>query len=87
MNTSNLLRVNGIHRILLVTSAIHMPRARAAFRNVGLETIEAPAPAEPHDRRAGFWFQLLPDPSALDRSTQALKEWAGYWSYRIRGWA
>jgi uncharacterized SAM-binding protein YcdF (DUF218 family) len=87
VNTSDLLRIHGIHRILLVTSAIHMPRARAAFRKVGLDAIEAPAPAEPHQRRAGLWFRLLADPGALDRSTLALKEWTGLWSYRLRGWA
>jgi len=87
VNTGDLLRSQGIRRILLVTSALHMPRARAAFRKVGLDPIEAPAPPDLHDRRAGFWFELLPDPSALGRSTQAVKEWTGLWSYRLRGWA
>jgi uncharacterized SAM-binding protein YcdF (DUF218 family) len=87
VDTGDLLRSQGIRRILLVTSAVHMPRARAAFRKVGLDPIEAPAPPDLHDRRAGFWFELLPDPSALGRSTQAVKEWTGLWSYRLRGWA
>ena len=33
----DLLASRGIHRALLVTSALHMPRAVAAFRKAGLE--------------------------------------------------
>jgi uncharacterized SAM-binding protein YcdF (DUF218 family) len=33
----------GIRRILLVTSAMHMPRAAGAFRKAGFEVIAAPA--------------------------------------------
>src|SRR5690606_3989740 len=40
--TAELLRAAGIDHILLVTSALHMPRARAAFERTGLTVFPAP---------------------------------------------
>lgn len=37
-----LLQAQGVRRILLVTGALHMPRARGVFERAGLEVLEAP---------------------------------------------
>ena len=82
-NTAALLRGEGRHTILLVTSAAHMPRAAASFEKQGLRVIPAPAlspPVQPVDpwqpRRAMLWD-----------ASHALHEYIGLWVYRWRGWA
>jgi len=70
-----MLRALGLGRVILVTSAVHMPRAVAEFRAAGLEVIPAPVGASegyPHGVRA--W---LPSATALARSQAALYELAG----------
>jgi uncharacterized SAM-binding protein YcdF (DUF218 family) len=76
----------GIHRILLVTSAMHMPRAAGAFRKAGFEVVMAPA-----DFRSGwgspdFLSQWRPRAEYLDDTEDALHEWLGIAVYRLRGW-
>lgn len=74
--SAELLRARGIDRVLLVTSALHMRRASALFRNQGLTVIEI---ACDHESRSRFgWVDWLPDAAALDGSARALKEWVGY---------
>jgi|SRR5579862_664356 len=80
------LAPRGIRRILLVTSAMHMPRAAGAFRRAGFEVMAAPA-----DFRTG-WGQpnalekMRPTASNLVSSDAALHEWLGIAIYRMRGW-
>lgn len=92
--TKNLLEQRGLRRILLVTSALHMPRAFALFERAGLEV--TPAPTDFYlvrvGRRgsgkthAGEWiFQIVPEVGNLSRSTDALKEYLAMAYYRMRG--
>jgi uncharacterized SAM-binding protein YcdF (DUF218 family) len=73
--TARLAREHGVHRILLVTSSLHMPRASLLFRDEGVRVIPVSVP-EPESTRSGIrrWF---PARSALWRSGRALKEYAG----------
>ena len=84
--SAELIRALGIERVLLVTSALHMPRALASFRAAGVEAIPAPTDFEamPQPAQALRW---LPDAGALAGSTRALKEYLGWWVYWWRGWA
>jgi uncharacterized SAM-binding protein YcdF (DUF218 family) len=82
-----LLARRGIARILLVTSASHMPRAAAVFRKVGFDVVAAPA-----DFRTGRGtphpiLRWVPSAHALADSATVLHEWLGLWIYRSRGWA
>ena len=43
LDSYGLLAPRGIRRIILVTSALHMPRAAVAFRKAGFDVIPAPA--------------------------------------------
>lgn len=70
-------------RILLVTSAWHMPRAAASFKRQGLLVIPAPT-FDPPSHTAPPW---LPNRSALRDSAHWLHEYLGLWIYRLRGWA
>lgn len=79
--TSLLLRSMGIDRVLLVTSALHMRRAKALFEAEGLQVIPA---ATDHEARAlSSWQKWLPDADALDGSARALKEWVGWFAVRL----
>jgi uncharacterized SAM-binding protein YcdF (DUF218 family) len=86
LQTARLLEQHGLQQVLLVTSALHLPRALATFRAAGINALPAPTdfevmPEPPHLLR---W---LPDAEALFDSTRALKEYWGLWVYRWRGWA
>ena len=79
--TAPLLKARGIGRILLVTSALHLPRAQALFAAQGLQVTPAPTDFEAHLRPPGVqaW---LPDAQALEGSGRAMKEWVGKWTRR-----
>ena len=64
--------------MILVTSALHMRRARAEFERAGLKVIPAPTDFEALGRTTEprDW---LPSADALDGSGRAFKEWVGYW--------
>ncbi|MBX9652397.1 YdcF family protein [bacterium] len=82
--TAKILREKGIKKIILVTSAFHMPRAVALFEREGFEVIAAPSDA----RAAGLGINLgifLPSSEALRRTTLAINEYVGYYGYKLIG--
>jgi uncharacterized SAM-binding protein YcdF (DUF218 family) len=80
--TAKMLAPLGITRVLLVTDAYHMPRARRAFAVAGLDPVAAPTGYI--GRSALRPQQLVPNAEALRVSNVALREWtAGLW-YRLR---
>lgn len=63
-------------RIVLVTSASHMPRAKLHFETVGLQ----PLPAPTHyltGRQSSGWRYWLPGAEHLVKTERALYEWLG----------
>ncbi|MEO0949213.1 MAG: YdcF family protein [Cyanobacteria bacterium J06641_5] len=82
----------GSKQVLVVTSAVHMPRSMAIFRKQGIEAIAAPtdyqsteAPGPPPVyARITTW---LPDAQNLAHTSRALREYIGLVIYRLRGWA
>jgi uncharacterized SAM-binding protein YcdF (DUF218 family) len=85
--THKLLAAHGINRVLLVTSAIHMPRAVAAFRKVGFDVVAAPADFQSGWVAQASVFNWLPSSGSLLNSSNVLHEWLGYFIYKLRGWA
>jgi len=73
--SAEILAGQGINRILLVTSAYHMPRARRLFEAQGLEVIPVATDHEVLSRP--LWRNLLPETRALDGSSRAIKEIVG----------
>jgi uncharacterized SAM-binding protein YcdF (DUF218 family) len=67
------LRAAGVKRVLLVTHAFHVSRARAQFERAGLEVI--PAPTGFQGLRRFDWLHLVPSADALRLSHVALREW------------
>jgi uncharacterized SAM-binding protein YcdF (DUF218 family) len=72
-NTARLAHPLGVRRILLVTSALHMPRAKLLFERQGFEVTPVPVPEKGH--RQTWRDRWLPSPNALWRSGRALKEY------------
>jgi uncharacterized SAM-binding protein YcdF (DUF218 family) len=65
-------------RVLLVTSALHMPRALKIFgKTPGIEWIPASTDAEVYSLDASLARQIFPSASALERTTRAIKEYTG----------
>jgi uncharacterized SAM-binding protein YcdF (DUF218 family) len=88
LNTAGIWRERHFRSGLLVTSAIHMPRALASFQKVGLDVAPWPADFRGHPYPLVYSvFDLLPDAGSLDKTTMAIKEWLGRAVYRLRGWA
>ncbi len=72
-----LLRDLQARRLLLVTSAWHMPRALAGAAQLGVEVIPAPTDFEVLPGRRYGVFGVLPDSAALHRSARGFKEGLG----------
>ena len=84
-NSLPLLRARGVRSILLVTSALHMPRALALFRATDLQVIPAPTDVEAIQRDNAHPLRWLPDAQALADSSRAFKEYLGRWVDRLVG--
>ena len=74
-----LLQAHGVRRILLVTSALHLPRALALFRATDLEVIPAPTDFEIDSPSNAHLLRWLPDAQALADGSRAFKEYLGGW--------
>lgn len=83
VNTKRLLDRRGLGNVLLVTSAMHMPRALATFRTAGIDAIPSPTDYEVIDREEFTIMDFLPDAEALADTTRAIKEYLGLVVYRI----
>jgi len=79
-----MLHEEGIKKVLLVTHAWHMRRARSAFERAGLEVV--PAPMGFAAARTDLMSQLVPDARAIVITDRAWHEAIGLIWYRIRFW-
>ncbi|GAC1468211.1 MAG: YdcF family protein [Chamaesiphon sp.] len=94
VNVRKILDAKHIHRVLLVTSALHMPRSLLIFRRQGIEAIPAPTDFivteqdiyEANSSIQSIVLNFLPDTEQLQKTTKALKEYIGIVIYRLRGW-
>jgi uncharacterized SAM-binding protein YcdF (DUF218 family) len=93
--SKEILAENEIERILLVTSALHMPRAVALFEKQGLEVIPIPvdfsitedeSPQTRSDLFLSKVIDVIPQASNLSLTTNAMKEYIGYFVYKLQGW-
>lgn len=67
------LQAANIRRIVLVTHAWHMPRAKLLFEKQGIAVSPAPTGFAP--RGVPLFESLLPSPASFGRSTACLREW------------
>jgi uncharacterized SAM-binding protein YcdF (DUF218 family) len=83
-NLEPILKRLGAGRVILVTSALHMPRAMTLMRQQGVETIAAPTDFNSLGPSRGA-LDWLPSAEALILTTAALKEHIGLIYVRVRG--
>ncbi|HWP69098.1 MAG TPA: YdcF family protein [Rectinemataceae bacterium] len=81
-NASGVSAIIKGERVILVTSAFHMPRAMFSFEKAGIHAI--PAPTDYRAKRSALtWTDYLPDISALENSNFALHEYVGLAYYHL----
>jgi uncharacterized SAM-binding protein YcdF (DUF218 family) len=95
VETRRILQDQGIDRIVLVTSAVHMPRAESVFRKAGFAVIPAPTDYQITEQDWAYFIRpnlliqlnnLIPVAHHLELTSRALKEYIGLVVYGIRGW-
>lgn len=90
-----LIKEAGYENIVLVTSAMHMPRSVMLFEKQGCQVIPAPTDFsitttswekmwQPTDEE--FIINLVPSYSNLSSVTKTMKEYLGMLAYRLKGW-
>jgi uncharacterized SAM-binding protein YcdF (DUF218 family) len=87
VNTAAIFKTHGWQNGLLVTSAIHMPRALAAFQMVGLNVVPAATGIDARLFQFDGSIDLQMNREALLQTAAAIKEIVGLLVYRCLGWA
>jgi uncharacterized SAM-binding protein YcdF (DUF218 family) len=94
VNVLKILKEQNFKRILLVTSAMHMPRSMAIFKRLGIDAIAAPTDYrisqleldEPNRQTEAAILSFLPSEDCLSLTTHAIREYIGIIVYILRGW-
>ena len=85
-NTKMLLETRRISRILLVTDALHMPRAFAVFQHTGIDVIASPSGYAVAEYRKPGLLYWWPKVENLMIAKRVIREKMGMVVYRWRGW-
>jgi uncharacterized SAM-binding protein YcdF (DUF218 family) len=84
--STSIIKKNNWKRVVLVTSALHMPRAVGLFNRLGVEVIPAPTDYTITDQAWNELFSwrwenvlinILPTASSLKSTTSSMKEYFG----------
>lgn len=87
LKVAALMNQRGIKRLLLVTSAYHMPRTVGVFRKIGVEVIPVPCNYLGARNRIGdFSWWHLPSHHGFENLALWAHEVIGHYVYRWRGW-
>jgi uncharacterized SAM-binding protein YcdF (DUF218 family) len=85
VNAVKIMQENDIKKILLVTSAYHMRRAKGVFEKLGIDVVPAATDYQVSEPDP-LILDWLPDAEALGLTTLGIKEYLGWWVYWLRGW-
>jgi uncharacterized SAM-binding protein YcdF (DUF218 family) len=94
VNIQKILTERGFKSILLVTSAMHMPRSLAIFQKLGINAIAAPTDYrisqleidQPNCQTESAILSFIPDDEYFSQTTQVIREYIGILVYKLRGW-
>lgn len=77
-----------VESILLVTSAMHMKRAKACFKGAGFQDFDYFTTDHYTGEKRGYTFDsfLMPDVSTMADWEKLIKEWVGYVAYAVAGY-
>ena len=84
LHTANMLRAHQLHHTVLITSALHMRRAMAAFHRQGIFPDTYPVDYRATDIVTPFSF--VPSAACLEKVTAVLHELIGILAYRVQGY-
>jgi uncharacterized SAM-binding protein YcdF (DUF218 family) len=84
VHSARILKRKGVHKVILVTDGIHLPRAVRCFQKQGLEVVPAPSSLRslPRPRR---WSDYVPSFQAIQVNEDVLHEIIGLIWYRVSG--
>lgn len=86
VNIIPILEAHKFKNILLVTSAMHMPRALRTFRTASIDAIPSPTDYNDSATSERTLIDFLPDVEAFHGTLKTSKEYAGILVYRWKGW-
>ncbi|ELS01516.1 hypothetical protein Xen7305DRAFT_00012200 [Xenococcus sp. PCC 7305] len=92
--TQKILEEQGLKKIILITSAFHMPRSLKIFQHLGIDAVPAPTDfyvsqqelREADHSAESKILSFIPNTKSLDRTTMVIKEYIGTIVYWLRGW-
>lgn len=73
-------------KIILVTSAFHIPRARACFEHQGFDVDVFPADPVASVRPPDWKDFVIPSPAVMEQWRVLFNEWAGFVMYWLNGY-
>ena len=73
--------------MVLVTSAMHMPRAKACYDKEGFKVVVYPADIKKKDTPSGILDLVIPQERNLSKFAELIREMAGFVIYKIVGFA
>jgi uncharacterized SAM-binding protein YcdF (DUF218 family) len=89
------IKAAGYKNVVLVTSAMHMPRSVQLFEKQGCTVLPAPTDYTItetawqktwHPSFEEFIINLMPSYSNMSQVTKSMKEYIGMFTYRLKGW-
>ena len=94
VNVQKILKAENFKSVLLVTSAMHMPRSMAIFKRLGIKAIAAPTDYrisqleldQPNRQTEAAILSFIPNEECIILTTQAIREYIGIFVYKLRGW-
>lgn len=92
VNLFPILQQRGFKHILLVTSAMHMPRSMGVFRRLcpGIDWTPAPTDFRVVQHISLPWYKrfsgFVPTPNAMAEFSAVAHEYVGMSYYKLRGW-
>jgi len=90
VNTKAIIAENSFETVLLVTSAMHMPRSVMLFEKQGISVIPVPVDysivheVEEDQSFLDILYGLLPNTGNLAVTTNVMKEYIGIWTYTLQ---
>ena len=78
-----LVEFGGMRRVVLVTSSIHMPRAKMLFDRAGIETVPYPTDFQSSGGHSD-WMSFVPSAHGLNKTSEAIREFIGRLYYSIK---
>ncbi|MFM1934044.1 MAG: hypothetical protein RL360_924 [Bacteroidota bacterium] len=73
--------------MVLVTSAMHMPRAKACYIKEGIKVVVYPADIKKKDTPSGILDLVIPQERNLSKFAELIREMAGFVIYQVVGFA